>query len=295
MVFQNYALYPHMSVFDNMAYGLRIRGLSRGGHRAAGGRGGGDCSGWPSCWRASRGSFGGTAAARGDGARDRAAIRSCSCSTSRCPTWTPSCGVQMRAEIRRLQRRLGVTSLYVTHDQVEAMTLGDRLLVLHQGRPAQLATPMEVFARPADTYVAGFIGATDDELPACHTGPRRHGGAAGCRPAAAIRRRHGARARMATGSRSASARNTWFPGAGLAAARSTWSSRSGPRPWCTAGCRRRRQPLVVKLAGPSAGGERLSVAPAARALHVFDRASGRRIDPIGEENMASRACRCGHG
>ncbi|MBC7799879.1 MAG: TOBE domain-containing protein, partial [Gemmatimonadaceae bacterium] len=67
--------------------------------------------------------------------------------------------VQMRAEIRRLQRRLGVTSLYVTHDQVEAMTLGDRLLVLHGGVPVQLATPMEVFARPADTYVAGFIGA----------------------------------------------------------------------------------------------------------------------------------------
>jgi sn-glycerol 3-phosphate transport system ATP-binding protein len=67
--------------------------------------------------------------------------------------------VRTRAEIRRLQRRLGVTSLYVTHDQVEAMTLGDRLLVLHQGRPAQLATPMEIFDRPADTYVAGFIGA----------------------------------------------------------------------------------------------------------------------------------------
>src|SRR4051795_5712022 len=67
--------------------------------------------------------------------------------------------VQMRAEIRKLQRRLGVTSLYVTHDQVEAMTLGDRLLVLHQGRPVQLATPMEVFEHPADTYVAGFIGA----------------------------------------------------------------------------------------------------------------------------------------
>jgi sn-glycerol 3-phosphate transport system ATP-binding protein len=66
--------------------------------------------------------------------------------------------VQMRAEIRRLQKRLGVTSLYVTHDQVEAMTLGDRLLVLHQGKPVQLASPMEVFERPADTYVAGFIG-----------------------------------------------------------------------------------------------------------------------------------------
>ncbi len=67
--------------------------------------------------------------------------------------------VQMRAEIRRLQRRMGVTSLYVTHDQVEAMTLGDRLLVLHKGHPVQLATPMEVFETPADIYVAGFIGA----------------------------------------------------------------------------------------------------------------------------------------
>ena len=75
--------------------------------------------------------------------------------------------VQMRAEIRRLQRRMAVTSLYVTHDQVEAMTLGDRLLVLHQGRPVQLATPMEVFERPANTYVAGFIGAPSmNMLPA---------------------------------------------------------------------------------------------------------------------------------
>jgi sn-glycerol 3-phosphate transport system ATP-binding protein len=66
--------------------------------------------------------------------------------------------VQMRGEIRRLQQRLGVTSLYVTHDQVEAMTLGDRLVVMHQGRAAQIASPMEIYARPADTYVAGFIG-----------------------------------------------------------------------------------------------------------------------------------------
>jgi sn-glycerol 3-phosphate transport system ATP-binding protein len=64
----------------------------------------------------------------------------------------------MRAEIKRLQRRLGVTSLFVTHDQVEAMTLGDRLVVMHEGRAAQIASPMEIFERPADTYVAGFIG-----------------------------------------------------------------------------------------------------------------------------------------
>ena len=95
--------------------------------------------------------------------------------------------LQMRAEIRRLQHRLGVTSLYVTHDQVEAMTLGDRLLVLHQGRPAQLATPMEIFERPADTYVAGFIGApTMNFLPAELA--RDGSAAAACgRAAAAVR------------------------------------------------------------------------------------------------------------
>jgi sn-glycerol 3-phosphate transport system ATP-binding protein len=135
MVFQNYALYPHMSVFDNMAYGLRIRGLSRMEiaekvDEAAAMLGLGELLA-----RKPRQLSGGQ--------RQRVA----------------KLRVQMRAEIRHLQRRLGVTSLYVTHDQVEAMTLGDRLLVLHQGRPAQLATPMEVFDRPADTYVAGFIGA----------------------------------------------------------------------------------------------------------------------------------------
>ena len=84
--------------------------------------------------------------------------------------------VQMRAEIRKLQRRLGVTSLYVTHDQVEAMTLGDRLLILHEGQPAQLATPMEVFERPADTYVAGFIGSpTMNFLPGPPGARRRRG------------------------------------------------------------------------------------------------------------------------
>src|ERR687893_529316 len=72
--------------------------------------------------------------------------------------------VQMRAEIRRLQRRLGVTSLFVTHDQTEAMTLGDRLVVMHAGHAAQVATPMEIWTRPADTFVAGFIGSPSMNL-----------------------------------------------------------------------------------------------------------------------------------
>jgi sn-glycerol 3-phosphate transport system ATP-binding protein len=95
----------------------------------------------------------------------------------------------VRAEIRRLQRRLGVTSLYVTHDQVEAMTLGDRLLVLHDGCPAQLATPLEVYVRPADTYVAGFIGAPTMNFFARDPGACRLSGAAFGRPAVASRGR----------------------------------------------------------------------------------------------------------
>jgi sn-glycerol 3-phosphate transport system ATP-binding protein len=158
MVFQNYALYPHMTVFENMAYGLRIRGLSREdiAHRvdeAAALLGLSELLG-----RKPRQLSGGQ---RQRVAMGRAIVREPRLFLFDEPlsNLDATLRVRTRAEIRRLQRRLGVTSLYVTHDQVEAMTLGDRLLVLHQGRPAQLATPMEVFEHPADTYVAGFIGA----------------------------------------------------------------------------------------------------------------------------------------
>jgi sn-glycerol 3-phosphate transport system ATP-binding protein len=157
MVFQNYALYPHMSVFDNMAYGLRIRGLSRGDitrrveETAA-------MLGLDALLaRKPRQLSGGQ---RQRVAMGRAIVRDPKLFLFDEPlsNLDAKLRVQMRAEIRKLQRRLGVTSLYVTHDQVEAMTLGDRLLILHEGAPAQLDTPMEVFERPANTYVAGFVG-----------------------------------------------------------------------------------------------------------------------------------------
>ena len=158
MVFQNYALYPHMTVFENMSYGLRIRGLprediSRRVHEAAGLLGLSEL-----LVRKPRQLSGGQ---RQRVAMGRAIVREPKLFLFDEPlsNLDATLRVHTRAEIRRLQRRLGITSLYVTHDQVEAMTLGDRLLVLHQGRPAQFATPMEVFDRPADTYVAGFIGA----------------------------------------------------------------------------------------------------------------------------------------
>jgi sn-glycerol 3-phosphate transport system ATP-binding protein len=158
MVFQNYALYPHMTVFDNMAYGLRIRGLSREDIRRRVAEAAALLGLSELLERKPRQLSGGQ---RQRVAMGRAIVREPKLFLFDEPlsNLDATLRVRTRAEIRRLQRRLGVTSLYVTHDQVEAMTLGDRLLVLHQGRPAQLATPMEIFDRPADTYVASFIGA----------------------------------------------------------------------------------------------------------------------------------------
>ena len=157
MVFQNYALYPHMSVFENMAYGLKIRGLPkdqivRRVQEAA------DLLGIGALLeRRPRQLSGGQ---RQRVAMGRAIVREPKLFLFDEPlsNLDAKLRVQMRAEIRRLQRRLGTTSLFVTHDQVEAMTLGDRLVVMHAGHAAQIATPMDIWARPADTYVASFIG-----------------------------------------------------------------------------------------------------------------------------------------
>jgi sn-glycerol 3-phosphate transport system ATP-binding protein len=284
MVFQNYALYPHMTVFDNMAYGLRIRGLSRADIRtrvdeAAGLLGLGELLG-----RKPRQLSGGQ---RQRVAMGRAIVRHPKLFLFDEPLSNLDAKLRlaMRAEIRRLQRRLGVTSLFVTHDQVEAMTLGDRLLVLHQGRAAQLASPMEVFARPADTYVAGFIGApTMNFLPATLT---REGSAALLETGLLLPFADGRRAGTDGDELTVGIRPEHLvPGVGLDMAIDLVEPLGSET--LVHGRLDGDHPLVVKLAGASAGGERLSVAPQVEHMHVFDRASGRRIDPVGEENMASR-------
>ncbi|MFM8615631.1 MAG: ABC transporter ATP-binding protein, partial [Alphaproteobacteria bacterium] len=157
MVFQNYALYPHMRVFDNMAYGLRIRGLAKDDIKRRVGEAA-ELLGLSALLdRRPKELSGGQ---RQRVAMGRAIVREPKLFLFDEPlsNLDAKLRVAMRAEIKRLQRRLGVTSLFVTHDQVEAMTLGDRLVVMHEGRAAQIASPMEIFERPADTYVAGFIG-----------------------------------------------------------------------------------------------------------------------------------------
>ncbi len=163
MVFQNYALYPHMSVYKNMAYGLKIKKipayeidrrvrdtaklleieeyLDRQPRALSGGQ-------------------------RQRVAMGRAIVRQPSVFLFDEPlsNLDAKLRVQMRLEIKRLQENLGITSVYVTHDQVEAMTLGDRLAVLNAGYVEQLGTPIEIYERPETVFVAGFIGSPSMNL-----------------------------------------------------------------------------------------------------------------------------------
>ncbi len=158
MVFQNYALYPHMSVFDNMAYGLKIKKVPADeihqrvdkaaqilelGHLLA---------------RKPRELSGGQ---RQRVAMGRAIVRQPQVFLFDEPlsNLDAKLRAQTRLEIEKLHRELGITSLFVTHDQVEAMTLAQRMIVMNAGRMEQFGTPDEVYHRPATTFVAGFIGA----------------------------------------------------------------------------------------------------------------------------------------
>jgi sn-glycerol 3-phosphate transport system ATP-binding protein len=157
MVFQNYALYPHMSVFDNMAYGLRIRGLTKSDIEARVNRAAGILELGPLLERKPRQLSGGQ---RQRVAMGRAIVREPAAFLFDEPlsNLDAKLRVQMRFEIQKLHRRLGTTSLYVTHDQVEAMTLAHRMVVMNAGRAEQIGTPMEVYENPASVFVAGFIG-----------------------------------------------------------------------------------------------------------------------------------------
>ena len=158
MVFQNYALYPHMSVFDNMAYGLKIAKVPRGRDQDARRQGGEDPRARATCSSASRASSPAASASAWRWAAPSCASRRCSCSTSRCPTSTPSCARRPGSRSRSCTASCGITSLFVTHDQVEAMTLAQRMIVMNAGRMEQIGTPEEVYHRPATTFVASFIG-----------------------------------------------------------------------------------------------------------------------------------------
>src|SRR6202047_5360360 len=157
MVFQNYALYPHMSVYDNMAYGLRMRHMTRREIRPRGDRAAAILQLDGLLQRKPRQLSGGQ---RQRVAMGRAIVRDPKVFLFDEPlsNLDAQLRVQMRVEIKRLQQELATTSLYVTHDQVEAMTLADRLIVMNAGNVDQIGRPLDLYEEPATAFVAGFIG-----------------------------------------------------------------------------------------------------------------------------------------
>jgi sn-glycerol 3-phosphate transport system ATP-binding protein len=157
MVFQNYALYPHMSVFDNMAYGLRIKKLSDADIQARVDKAAKILELSHLLARKPGQLSGGQ---RQRVAMGRAIVREPQVFLFDEPlsNLDAKLRAQTRLEIQKLHREAGVTSLFVTHDQVEAMTLAQRMIVMNAGRVEQIGTPEEVYERPASTFVASFIG-----------------------------------------------------------------------------------------------------------------------------------------
>ena len=157
MVFQNYALYPHMSVFDNMAYGLKIAKVPVTEIKARVDKAAGILELGHLLTRKPRELSGGQ---RQRVAMGRAIVRQPQVFLFDEPlsNLDAKLRVQTRLEIQKLHRELGITSLFVTHDQVEAMTLAQRMMVMNAGRMEQFGTPEEVYHRPATTFVASFIG-----------------------------------------------------------------------------------------------------------------------------------------
>src|SRR5690242_3371179 len=157
MVFQSYALYPHLSVYENIAFGLRVKKvpkdeIDRRVHDAAK-----TLDLEPFLKRKPRALSGGQ---RQRVAMGRAIVRQPQAFLMDEPlsNLDAKLRVQMRAEIARLQQDLGVTTIYVTHDQVEAMTMGERVAVMRKGELQQVASPQELYDRPSNLFVAGFIG-----------------------------------------------------------------------------------------------------------------------------------------
>jgi multiple sugar transport system ATP-binding protein len=157
MVFQSYALYPHLSVYDNIAFGLRVKKMpkqeiNRRVQHAA------EVLGLePFLKRKPRALSGGQ---RQRVAMGRAIVREPAAFLMDEPlsNLDAKLRVQMRAEVSRLQRDLGTTTIYVTHDQVEAMTMGDRVAVMRKGELQQVADPQTLYDRPVNLFVGGFIG-----------------------------------------------------------------------------------------------------------------------------------------
>ncbi|MBP2228229.1 sn-glycerol 3-phosphate transport system ATP-binding protein [Azospirillum agricola] len=279
MVFQNYALYPHMSVFDNMAYGLKIRGIPKPEIQSRVAKAAEILELGRFLDRRPSQLSGGQ---RQRVAMGRAIVREPSAFLFDEPlsNLDAKLRTQMRVEIKRLQDRLGITSLYVTHDQVEAMTLADRILVMNHGVAEQIGTPLEVYQRPASLFVAGFIGSPpmnvlDGRIDPAGAAIAMPGGAV--LPLAAPRAADAGRA-VKLGIRPEHLALTAADAPGASSIQVELVEALGADT-VVYGRLPDGESLVVRMAGLPAcrEGDRLTVAPQPGALHLFDADGGRRL------------------
>src|SRR5258705_9472402 len=157
MVFQNYALYPHMSVFDNMAFGLKLRKYGKGEIKKR--------VGDAASILGIEGLLDRKPKALSGGQRQRVAVGRAIVRQPKVFLFDEPLSnldakmrVQMRTEITKLHQRLQATMIYVTHDQIEAMTMGDRIVVMNNGKVQQIDTPLKLYNEPDNLFVAGFLG-----------------------------------------------------------------------------------------------------------------------------------------
>src|SRR6201993_1184279 len=175
MVFQNYALYPHMTVRDNMAFSLSLAKVPKASIDQRGQRAAKILGLTPYLNRYPRQLSGGQ---RQRVAMGRAIVRDPQVFLFDEPlsNLDAKLRVQMRTEIKALHQRLKTTTIYVTHDQIEAMTMADKIVVMHDGRVEQIGAPLELYDRPDNLFVAGFIGSPAMKF---FQGPGRRHGAGG--------------------------------------------------------------------------------------------------------------------
>ncbi|MGP1394689.1 MAG: sn-glycerol-3-phosphate ABC transporter ATP-binding protein UgpC [Inquilinaceae bacterium] len=280
MVFQNYALYPHMTVRNNLAYGLKNRRTPRAeiDRRVSDAAAILDIE--PLLDRKPRALSGGQ---RQRVAMGRAIVREPAAFLFDEPlsNLDAKLRVQMRIEIRRLQRRLRTTSLYVTHDQLEAMTLAHRLVVLNNGRIEQVGSPIDVYERPASAFVAGFIGSPSmNLLPVqARDGRLRMGDDSDLDAPAPRLNGHGM---LGVRPEDVTIADNPKPNGGLSArimvdTVEPVGSESFVHGQLVGG----QTPLIVRVSGRSEikVGSTLALTAPAEKLHVFDGSSGQRVDP----------------
>ena len=275
MVFQSYALYPHMNVYNNIAYGLKRRNMPRAEIEERVARVAAMLKLDVLLKRRPAQLSGGQ---RQRVALGRAIVRQPAVFLMDEPlsNLDAKLRVEMRAELTRLHAELGVTTVYVTHDQVEAMTMGNRIVVMNAGRIEQLGTPLEVYARPASLFVARFLG-----LPEINTiagqmsgGTFEGGGIRLALAGASLPDREvvlGLRPQALTGTPGDA------PGQSIGAAEVVVVEHHGPESF--ASVMLGSTPLTVRIAPGDdiRAGSRVSVGVDTGAPHFFDPSSGRRL------------------